>query len=274
MLAFEAILAMPAQPIAVHAPVQLAALRRDALQEAAACALLLALVAAALHVLGGFSPWFAVKALIGFGLAFAWLASGLAQHAPHARFGAGNRVTLGRLALVALLAAGIGEAQAGTEAVAWGTVAVATAAALLDAVDGPLARGHGQASAFGARFDMECDALTVLVLSLLVVQFDKAGAWIVAAGLMRYAFVLAAWRWHRLERPLPASLRRKAVCVVQITCLIVCLGPVVAVGWSTLIAAASLAMLAGSFALDVAWLLADDTARGATHVEAGGIPPD
>ena len=46
-----------------------------------------------------------------------------------------------------------------------------------------------EASSFGARFDMETDALLILVLAALVWQHGKAGPWILAAGLMRYAFV-------------------------------------------------------------------------------------
>ena len=38
------------------------------------------------------------------------------------------------------------------------------------------------ASAFGARFDMETDALLLLVLAALAWQFDKAGAWVLASG--------------------------------------------------------------------------------------------
>jgi phosphatidylglycerophosphate synthase len=137
---------------------------------------------------------------------------------------------------------------------AWVAIVVATSAALLDALDGPLARSQALASEFGARFDMETDALLVLVLSLLVLRFDKAGSWILAAGLMRYAFVLAAVAWPWMARPLPPSLRRKAVCVAQITSLIVCLGPVIDPAWSRALAAASLAALSASFAADLAWL--------------------
>ena len=232
---------------------RLAALRRDAWREALPCFLLLAALAALVGRLGEFGPWFQLKTLAVFAAAFALVLGGLAAHAPNARFGAANRVTLGRLALIALLAALIGEPV--DDAVAWGCIVVATSAALLDALDGPLARRGGLASDFGARFDMETDALLVLVLSLLVVHFGKAGAWIVAAGLMRYVFVLAARPWPWLARALPSSGRRKTVCVVQITSLIVCLGPIIALPWSRALAAASLALLAASFAIDTAWLL-------------------
>ncbi|MBO9515222.1 MAG: CDP-alcohol phosphatidyltransferase family protein [Variovorax sp.] len=229
-------------------------MRRDAWRDGLACLVLLSGLALGGRELAGLGPWFHLKTVIVFGAAFGWVLHGLAAHAPHQRFGAANRVTLVRLALVALLAAGIGEAFADRDALAWAAVAVATTAALLDALDGPLARAQGAASAFGARFDMETDALLVLVLSVLVVRFEKAGSWILAAGLMRYAFVLAARSWPWLARPLPPSTRRKAVCVLQITALIVCLGPVVSPAWSARIAAASLAALGASFALDIAWL--------------------
>jgi hypothetical protein len=44
------------------------------------------------------------------------------------------------------------------------------------------------------------------------------------------------------------------VCVVQIASLIACLSPFIALPWSQAFAAASLALLAASFAIDIAWL--------------------
>lgn len=230
-------------------------LRRDAWREALPCFVLLAALAGSITVLGGLTHWFNIKSIAMFAGAFAVVLRGLPAHAPHARFGAANRVTLARLALIALLAAGVGEPLPHATATAWGAIVVATTAALLDAVDGPLARNSRMASEFGARFDMETDALLVLVLCLLVMHFDKAGAWILAAGLMRYLFVLAAGLWPWMARPLPASQRRKTVCVALVTALIVCLGPIIALPWSQTIAAASLAMLAWSFAIDTVWLM-------------------
>jgi phosphatidylglycerophosphate synthase len=230
----------------------LAALRRDAWREGLPCFLLLAALGAWVGRLGAFGPWFQFKSLALFAGAFALVLAGLAAHAPNTRFGAANRVTLARLALIALLAALAGEPV--DDAVAWGSIVVAGSAALLDALDGPLARRGGLASDFGARFDMEADALLVLVLSLLVVHFGKAGAWVLAAGLMRYLFLLAARPWPWLSRALPPSQRRKTVCVVQIASLIACLSPFIALPWSQAFAAASLALLAASFAIDIAWL--------------------
>jgi phosphatidylglycerophosphate synthase len=231
-----------------------AALRRDTATALAAACLGLALLAWTLGQLAGFGAWYVPKALLGLALTAACIWRGLATHAPHQRFGAANAVTLTRLALVALLAAAASEPLNGQAGLAWLLLGLATLAAVLDMVDGPLARRSGQASAFGARFDMETDALLVLVLSLLVWHLGKAGAWVLAAGAMRYAFVLAACVWPWLGAALPASWRRKAVCVALITALIVCLGPIIPVTASQAIAASGLALLAWSFARDLVWL--------------------
>ena len=61
----------------------------------------------------------------------------------------------------------------------------------LDAVDGWVARRTGTVSALGARFDMEVDAFLILVLSGYVAP--TLGGWVLAIGLMRYAFVAAGW---------------------------------------------------------------------------------
>lgn len=244
----------PRSSLRRSAPPPLTALRREALRDTLTCALLLGASAAAIAASGALGPAFAGKALAVFVLAGACMLHGLSTHAPHTRFGAGNRVTLGRLALIALLAGGIGEPLDSGGAVAWAALVVATVAALLDAVDGPLARAGGLASQFGARFDMECDALLMLVLCLLAWQFDKTGAWVLAAGLMRYLFVAAAALWPWLAHPLPPSRRRQAVCVAQIVSLILCLAPVVDPWLARAIAGAGLAALVYSFAADLLWL--------------------
>ena len=244
----------PSSPPCPRDAAGIAALRRDAARAVAVAALML-VAAAALATLGaGLGAWFVPRALAVFGIGAACMWRGLAAHAPQARFGAANGITLLRLALVALLAAAAFEPAAGTPAGAWAAVALATLAALLDAVDGPIARRRRQASDFGARFDMETDALLVAVLCIAVWQLDKAGAWVLASGAMRYAFVLAAGAWRWLDRPLPPSRRRKTVCVLQIVTLIVCLGPIVDPALAAAVAGAGLALLAYSFGADIAWL--------------------
>jgi phosphatidylglycerophosphate synthase len=253
-------------------------LRRDAARDLCACAAAVALWAGIGVYLGGMHRSALAVALLVYGAAAALIWRGLRWHAPHLRFGAANRITLLRLSLTVWLVAlaagwvagstgesiavslpttamGSGVESAGVwprnrTALAWSAVVVATLAALLDLLDGALARRHGVTSRFGARFDMECDALLIAVLSVLVLLFGKAGVWIVAAGALRYAFVAAGWRWPWLARPLPASTRRQAVCVTQIVSLIVALGPIVPVPWSSVIAGAGMVALAASFAVD------------------------
>jgi phosphatidylglycerophosphate synthase len=175
-----------------------------------------------------------------------------ARHLESPAFGLANGVTLGRGVLTLLLAAFLG-VQGGAP-IGWLLVALAIAAVALDGVDGRLARRRNEASAFGARFDMETDALLILVLAALVWRLDKAGAWILAAGLLRYLFVLASYVRPWLDRPLPPSRRRQTVCVLQIVSLIGALVPGVMPPWSVAIALAGLVVLVWSFAVDVVWL--------------------
>lgn len=178
----------------------------------------------------------------------------IAASHPHEAFGAANAVTLMRAGLVALIAATLfAPAPSGDAALLIGGLAFVILA--LDGVDGWLARRTGLASTFGARFDLEIDALFVLVLSALAFAHDKAGAWVLMIGAMRYAFFFAGRLTPKLEAPLPKSMRRKAVCVVQIAALGLLLLPQIQPPHSVWIAATALALLTWSFAVDIRHLL-------------------
>jgi phosphatidylglycerophosphate synthase len=131
------------------------------------------------------------------------------------------------------------------------SVAAGVASAALDGVDGRMARRTGMASAFGARFDVETDALLIMVLSVLVWQYGKAGAWVLVCGLMRYAFVASGWLLPWMAGSLTPTLRGRIVAVGQIVGLGVALAPLVTPPASTLVAAVTAASLTWSFALDV-----------------------
>lgn len=230
-------------------------LRHDAARDLAGVAVLVFAVSVALGMAAGLGLDYTAKALLVVAVG-AWLVWRTLGAHPHPRFGPANRVTLARLGSMALLAALVGEdlprpPLAAMPTAAWWLVVVATVTAVLDAADGALARRSGLASAFGARFDMETDAAFTLVLCALVLQAGQAGAWVLAAGLMRYAFVAAARPWPWLAGALPPSPRRQTVCVVQITTLIVCLGPIVPPWLAATLAALSLVLLTVSFAIDV-----------------------
>jgi phosphatidylglycerophosphate synthase len=201
--------------------------------------------------LGG-SDAYPMKAVLVFGVVAVIAAGQLATSHPFDRLGPANLVTTLRLVLVSLVAALIGEEP--TTTVAWGGALLAVVITALDGVDGWLARRTRYASEFGARFDMETDALLILILAVLAWQHDKAGAWIVLAGAMRYLFVAGGYVWPWLDGELPPSQRRKTVCVVQAVGLIIVVSPIVTVPVSVVVAALTLVTLAWSFGVDVRWL--------------------
>lgn len=165
-------------------------------------------------------------------------------------FGWANRATLLRATLVVVLLALVPWLdQLGNWL--WGYAVMALLALVLDGVDGKLARATGNNTVFGARFDMELDALFILGLSLAVLVLGKAGPWVLALGLMRYAFVAASWFWPWLNGPLPESFRRKTVCVWQIVTLMVALLPPVPDGFANLTLATALVLLGWSFLVDI-----------------------
>jgi len=200
----------------------------------------------------GLSAAYLPTVMLVFALGAVLVLAGLPRHHPFGSFGAANLTTTARGALVAMLAGLTGERV--RDVLAFATV-VAGVAAALDGLDGWLARRTRLASAFGARFDMETDALLILVLAVLAWQSARAGPWVLASGLMRYAFVAAGRVVPCLRQPLPPSQRRKSVAVAQVVALIVALAPVVPAGYGRGVAAAGLAALALSFALDLAWLI-------------------
>lgn len=179
----------------------------------------------------------------------------LCRDYPHVALGLCNTVTYFRATLVCLLAVPLfAPAALADPAFAWATLALAAFALALDGVDGWLARRSGLVSAFGARFDVETDALLALILALLAWQAGKVGAWVLMLGVLRYGFVGLGLVLPFLRAPLPERFRRKAVCVVQLTALIVLLAPPLTASLSQGLAAVALALLLWSFAADGVWL--------------------
>lgn len=188
-----------------------------------------------------------------FGVIAVTVTATVAAYHPFPRFGAANAATTARAALTALLAGLVVTPHA--EGFGWSLAGLAGLALALDGVDGWLARRQGLSSAFGARYDMEVDAVLILLLAFAAAAAHKAGPWVLASGLIRYLFVAAGWAWPSLAAPLPPSLRRKAVCVIQTAALGLLLLPPVVPPVSTAIAAAALAALTWSFAVDLGWLV-------------------
>ncbi|MDF0752129.1 CDP-alcohol phosphatidyltransferase family protein [Marinobacter sp. 71-i] len=200
----------------------------------------------------GFRPgaaFYVIALLLGLAIALPIL-----HYWPQGRdFGWANRATLLRASLVVLLAS-LAPFTAGLGNWLWLYGSLCLLALILDGVDGAVARATHSASAFGARFDMELDALFILGLCVAVLAQDKAGPWVLALGLMRYAFVVAGHWLRFLNRPLPESFRRKTVCVWQVVTLMIAILPITTVGFATATLAIALVLLCYSFFTDLRWL--------------------
>jgi phosphatidylglycerophosphate synthase len=213
--------------------------------------------AAQLVVLGGIGACVGLSSVgwaagIAFGLVVGML---LIRYDPAARAraaGAANQVTLARATLVGGVTALVVEGATGARV---GLLVVIGAIALaLDGLDGYLARRFDTVSALGARFDMEVDAFLILMLSALVCR--SLGPWVLAIGLMRYAFVAAMYVVPRLRAPLPFSRARKVVAAMQGGMLVAAAAPIVPRPLAFVLVAVALAALVWSFGRDVRWLLA------------------
>lgn len=190
-------------------------------------------------------------ALVGFAVLAVAVVIAAAWHLGGRDFGLANQVTLLRTGLVCLAGSAL---LGGGARVSWSLAAVIGLALALDVVDGWFARRLGLASRFGARFDLEIDALMILILALLAWQTGRAGLWVLAIGGMRYAFVALGMLWPAARRPLPPSLRRKTVCAVISVALLLCLLPATPLWLAAGLAALALLSQAASFAIDLAWL--------------------
>jgi phosphatidylglycerophosphate synthase len=198
---------------------------------------------------------------------FLLLAGLVGSHHGGRRFGAANVVTLARGVGMTLIAGLAVEAWlSGLETAAVATAVVLGAVCIgLDGVDGKVARARGEMSAFGARFDMETDAATILVLSVAVVALDYAGWWVLAIGTMRYLYVAASWLVPALRIPVRVRVSGRAVAVLQglslLACLLLGLLARTPAWWPSALAGAALAALTWSFGRDIAWQLRTARAR-------------
>jgi len=190
-----------------------------------------------------------IAALVYLGVSTALLLRGL-QRRGSARFGAANVVTSVRSTLVGVIT-GIVVTTFVVPVPVVLLVALVVPALLLDAVDGWVARRTNSATELGARFDMEVDAFLLLALSAYVSQ--TLGAWVLAIGLMRYAFVAASWIFPWFRRQLPFRYWRKVVTAVQGIALTIAATGLLPVPGIVVVAIA-LALLVESFGRDVIWL--------------------
>jgi phosphatidylglycerophosphate synthase len=218
---------------------------------------------AVLSVGAGLGPvgWLAGSAFV---VGLCVLLTAATRRAGVAALGPADVVTLARAVLTggvcALVADGLQDGAPATGPL----VVVASVALVLDSVDGRVARRSGTASPLGARFDMEVDSLLVLVLSVRVAVL--LGPWVLAIGLMRYAFVAASWWLPWLRSPLPTRYSAKAVAALQGIALVVAAAGVLPHPWAAALVGVALAFLVWSFGHDVAWLRRSAGGRAPTWV--------
>ena len=183
-------------------------------------------------------------------IANAALARGLSRHRSD-RLGPADWVTLARAMLAVGVAALVADSFDGRAPVA--TLVTLTVVALtLDAVDGWIVRRTGTATPLGAHFDGEVDAFLIAVLSVYVAR--SSGAWVLAIGAARYAFLVAGWLLPWMRERLPPRYWRKVVAATQGIVLAFAAADVLPLGLTQTALLASLALLAESFGHDVGWL--------------------
>jgi phosphatidylglycerophosphate synthase len=129
---------------------------------------------------------------------------------------------------------------------------LAALALVLDAVDGYVARRTRTTAKLGAKFDGEVDAFLILVLSVYVAR--SAGAWVLAIGTARYAFLAAGWPLRWMRASLPPRFWRKVVAATQGIVLTVAAAGVAPPAVTTAALVVALVLLSESFGRDVLWL--------------------
>ncbi len=142
-------------------------------------------------------------------------------------WGAANRITLARGALLALLAGYLFVPEAPGIA-GWLPALLYAAAAGADALDGFWARRTGSGTRLGALLDGELDGVGLLLASVLAVQYGRLPPVFLAVGLAKPAYT-AALGLRRLSggrlRDLPPSYLRRRLAGFQMGLAAVCLWP-------------------------------------------------
>jgi phosphatidylglycerophosphate synthase len=176
----------------------------------------------------------------------ALLVSHRGRYTPRGTFGPANAVTLLRLLLVAGLAL-VGPQIRGASA-----AQLVLAVFALDGIDGRLARRQQLASPFGARFDMECDGVLILVASLLAYLSGRLPPFILVSGTLRYVYVLALM-WLPAHREAPRSALGRYAFALMVLSLCASLWPLEP--WHRPFALLATLLLVYSFGRSVHWSL-------------------
>jgi phosphatidylglycerophosphate synthase len=179
-------------------------------------------------------------------------------------------ITLTRASLVAGIAALVATSFS-RPVTTWLVVALSSIALALDFADGWVARRTGTSRQLGGYFDGEVDAFLMLVLSVYVAR--GVGAWVLAIGLMGYAFLVAWMGSEWMRRELPFRHWRKVVTAVEGIVLTVAASAVLPGTVIRLALLVALILLAESFGRDVWWLRLRRPRTASTGTKAGPAGP-
>ncbi len=207
----------------------------------------------ALGVLAGTVGLTVTGWLVGLGCAlggYALLGAGLVRYRATG-WGPADWVTLARATVVVAVAALVADtvARPGPDAV---VLTLASTALVLDGVDGRVARRTHTASAFGARFDLETDAFLILVLSVAAAR--SVGEWVLAIGLLRYAFGAIRCALPQLRGTPPPRYWCKVVAAIQGVALAIGIAGVLPGAVTGAVLTIALLLLAESFGRELCWL--------------------
>ena len=122
----------------------------------------------------------------------------------------------------------------------------------LDVIDGRLARSLDEVTDFGGQFDMEVDALFVLVAGLYFHVVTGIGLWVLIPGLLRYAYRLSVWALARDS--FTESRRRYASVLAGVNFVLLCSAVLLADAWQLATLIVSTLLVSISFALSFAEL--------------------
>lgn len=170
--------------------------------------------------------------------------------------GAGNTVTLLRGLVMALLAGFLFLPRPMNGWLAWTPAILYTILAILDYLDGYVARITNQATRLGETLDGAFDALGLLVAVGLAVWYGQLPAWYLLVGLARYLFVFGLWRRRRQGQPvydLPPSRNRRMLAGFQMGFVSVVLWPLFSPPETTLAGVIFGSSILASFGRD--WLV-------------------
>jgi hypothetical protein len=102
---------------------------------------------------------------------------------------------------------------------------------------------------------METDAALGAILATWLLLSGAVGPAILILGYARYVFVMAGWVKPALKAPLPDTLRRKAICVLQVGALIFITLPGNPGALDGPVSLVASGLLLYSFGVDSSWLL-------------------